>query len=123
MFSYTNKGSGADTGHLYIKLKDDQGNLYNSTDVTMNLIEQGQTSEMRFLEVPMQKDRKVAGFEIIEGFNVTYYPIEYQTLATTTPTQDIPVISGLPISKACCCAPLLLPLLVLGVVFVGRKKR
>ncbi len=123
LFSYTNKGSSADTGHLYIKFHDDQGNTYSKTDVTMNMILPGQTSEMRFLEVPVQKDRKIKGFEIVEGFNSTYYPIEYQAASTTTPGQGIPIISNLPITQNCCCASLLLPLLAIGAVFIARRKQ
>jgi hypothetical protein len=121
LFTYTNKGNSADYGHLLIKFKDDQGNLYERTDVSMNMIQPGATSEMRFLEVPVQKDRKIAGFEIDEGFKTTYYPIEYQTTSTTTPGQGIPIISNLPLSNLCCTS-LLLPLLAIGAIFVNKKK-
>lgn len=122
LYTYTNNGKSADYGHLSIKFKDDQGNLYERSDVSMNMIQPGSTSEMRFLEVPVQKDRKIAGFEIIEGFKTTYYPIEYQTTSTTTPGQSIPIISNLPLSNLCCTS-LLLPLLAIGAIFVGRKRR
>jgi hypothetical protein len=122
LFTYTNTGSTADTGHLLILFRDDQGNIYNRTDVTMNFIQPGQTSEMRFLEVPVQKDRKVTEVEILEGFRVTSYRLQYPAQSSTTPV--IPGISNLPIvTKECCLAPLLLPLLAIGAVFVSKYKR
>jgi hypothetical protein len=122
MFTYTNTGSTADTGHLLVLFHDDQGNVYNRTDVTMNLIQPGQTSEMRFLEVPVQKDRKVTEVEIVEGFRSTSYAIQYPAQSSTTPV--IPGISNLPdVTKGCCLAPLLLPLLAIGAVFVSKYRR
>ncbi len=123
LFSYKNVGSSSNYGHLEIRFVDDLGNKYSSTDDKMIMLKPGETSEMRFLEVPVQKDRKIKGFEIIEGFNTTYYPIEYQAASSTTPGQGIPIISNLPISQGCCCAPLLMPLIIFGVIFVARKKQ
>ncbi len=123
LFTYKNVGSSSSYGHLEIRFVDDQGNKYSSTDDKMIMLKPGETSEMRFLEVPVQKDRKIKGFEIIEGFTTTYYPIDYQTASTTTPGQSTPIISNLPFTQGCCCAPLLLPLIIFGVIFVARKKQ
>lgn len=118
LFSYKNVGSSSSYGHLQIKFHDDQGNTYSSTDDKMLLLQPGQTSEMRFLEVPVQKDRKITGFEIIEGFNSAYYPIEYNTAATTVPVPGIPIIGNLPITNGYDSAPLLLLLLVIGILIL-----
>ncbi len=116
LFTYKNVGSSASYGHLQIKFQDDQGNTYSRTDDKMIMLQPGETSEMRFLEVPVQKDRKIKGFEIVEGFTVTYYPVEYQAASTTSPIQDIPIINNLPIGNEYYGAPLALLLLLIGVI-------
>ena len=118
LFSYTNVGSNSSYGHLQIKFHDDQGNIYSSTDDKMLMLQPGQTSEMRFLEVPVQKDRKIIGFEIVEGFDSTFYPIKYQAASTTAPSSGIPIIGSLPITNGNSSAPLLLLLLVIGVLIL-----
>lgn len=118
LFSYKNVGSNPSYGHLEIRFVDDQGNKYSSTDDKMILLKPGETSEMRFLEVPVQKDRKIEGFEIVEGFGTTYYPLEYQAASTTTPLQGIPIISGLPITNENYGTPLSLLLLVIGIIIL-----
>jgi hypothetical protein len=122
LFTYKNVGSSASYSHLQIKFKDDQGNTYSSTDDKMIMLQPGETSEMRFLEVPVQKDRTIKGFDIIEGFKDTYYPIEYQTVPSTTTGPGIPIISNIPFTNLCCTS-LLLPLLAIGAIFVSRRKR
>ena len=122
LFTYKNTANTPNYGHLEIKFVDDQGNTYARTDDTMNHLQPGQTSEMRFLEAAVPKDRKIVSVQIKEGFDTTTFPLTYNP-GTSSSNNNNPIASSLPFEQGCCLGPLLLPLVAVGALFVARKKQ
>lgn len=121
VYTYENKGSVPENGYLFIIFHDDRGDTYESHDVTMDMVQPGKTTTPRFKEVPVEKGRKITQVEIVEGFRHSYYPLQYPTATPSIPL--IPGVSNFPSTQTCCCAPLLLPLLAIGALFVSKRKR
>lgn len=123
-FTYENKGSIAQTGHLEISFYDAQGNKYpggkNITDISMGPMQPGASSDrQRFVEAAViPKDTKIMGFQVFDGFKSTRFDISGGQTSTTTTTATASATS-----KPSLCLPvLLLPLLIIGVVVASRKQ-
>ena len=123
-YTFENKGSKAQTGHLEVSFYDAQGNKYpsgkNLTDISMDLMQPGTSSDkQRFLEAAViPKDTKIAGFQVFDGFKSTRFDIAGGPTPTTTTTTAASATS----KPSLCLPALLLPLLIIGVVITSRKR-
>lgn len=123
VFQYENTGTSPLTGNFYIAFTDANGNLYLDknkkpyTDITMNEIQPGQKSDVRFLEAAVPKDVKVTQVVIYdEGLKERMrIDIPYGQAVTPTSTPGS--------SPSICALPAVLPFLVIGALFLGRTKR
>jgi hypothetical protein len=125
-FKYENKGTVPVNGNLYVAFADDKGNKYWDsrfnkpiTDITMDPIEPGKTSDERFVEAAAPR-----------GTNITQV-IFYNDARQEAMVIDIP--GGSPASATAAppnpsggsslCPSLLLPLLLLGAAAALKMKR
>lgn len=116
MFTYENKGDVASTGFFNMSFEDDRGNTYNTEDITMDLIQPGATSSVRFLEVAVPEDVTITKFIIYEGFKKFEYPLVCETPTTPAATGDGNNGNGL------CGIALILPLAAgLVTIMSGRR--
>ncbi len=123
-FTYANKGTVAQTGHLEVSFYDVNGKKYpdgkNITDMTMDMLEPGTASDKeRFVEAAViPKDTKIAGFQVFDGFKSVKFDIAGgQTgTSTTSSTANASAGNGL-------CLSALLPFFIVGIVALGRIKR
>lgn len=120
-FTYENKGDTAQNGNLEVSFYDNKGNKYpegtNITDITMNMIQPGATSDQRFVEAAViPKNTNIVGFQVFDNFQSTMFSINGgQTSASTASTN--------PSTGNTFCLSALLPLLIVGAVALGKIKR
>ncbi len=125
VYTFENKGTTANYGDLEMAFFDDKGNQYPAkshiTDITMNKIEPGKTSDVRFVEAAViPKDTKIAYFKVYEGGRASTYDIPYDK--ATTATAGATSTTG-PTATPICGILLVLPLIAIGVVMARRLKR
>lgn len=126
LYTYQNRGTISQYGHLQVQFIDDKGQIYNDTDYgTIFEVQPGNTSEVRFLEVNIPKERKVVELKIILGLDEVDIPISYQV---STPAPGSTSSTGTTPSAGpkgnVCIGSLVLPLLLVGIVsaaWAGRR--
>ncbi|MCD1295267.1 hypothetical protein CUJ83_09675 [Methanocella sp. CWC-04] len=119
VYNYENIGQIASTGWFEMAFIDENGKRYRAEDITMDLIGPGKTSSERFVEVAVPGDIKVTGFVIYKGVSDTVlaeFEIPYGSQVTPTPAAE-------PNNKSICPSLLILPLLVVGSIFMARSKK
>ena len=119
VFTYENKGTTPVNGNLDVTFFDDKGNQYPSsgriTDITMDPIQPGKTSDIRFVEAAViPRDTKIAGFKVYINGKTETVDIKYAT-ATPTPVQG----QG---GTSMCCISMLLPLMAIGAYMASKLR-
>jgi hypothetical protein len=118
VYTYENIGKVPDWGRFHMAFIDENGKVYPKEDFTKDPIYPGNSSSVRFLEAAVPKGVKVTRFVIYKG-NTTIidaeYEIPYAQAATPTPVpEDGP--------KRTCLIFLIMPLLVIGTIFISKRK-
>ncbi len=120
-YTFQNVGSVPESGHLHVKLIDDQGEVYEGTDPgTMEPVQPGKTTAPRPIEINIPKDRKITQLVVIMGFNEQSFPISYGGSTTPTPTQA-PSGSASGTPGGFCLGSLILPLTIVGLAWAGVR--
>lgn len=119
VFTYENRGSVPINGNLEVTFYDDMGNQYppggRITDITMDPIQPGKTSDIRFVEAAViPRDTKIAGFKVYINGRAEAVDIPY---ATATPT-PVPGEGG----TGMCCIAMLMPVMAIGA-YIANKLR
>lgn len=122
-FTYENKGSTAQNGYLEVSFYDDKGNKYpsgeNITDITMNALQPGTSSDERLVEAAvLPKNTQIEGFQVYDNFQTIRFSITGGQTTTTTGTS-----TANPSSSSPFCLTLLIPLFVAGAVTLSKIKR
>jgi hypothetical protein len=122
VYTYENRGTVAQNGHLHIRFVDDQGKTYEGSDAgTMDPVKPGNSSSTRLIEVNIPKDRKVTELHVVMGFEDETILLDYPDIPTPTAT-PAPVGSGSASPKGnVCISALLLPLTLVGATWLGRR--
>jgi hypothetical protein len=122
VYNYENRGTVAQNGHLHVRFVDDQGQSYDGSDAgTMDPVQPGKTSSTRIIEVNIPKDRRVTELTVLLGFDEQTFKLYYPDMPTPTAT---PGPAGTPSASPkgnVCLGGLLLPLLLVGAVWIGRR--
>jgi len=123
VYTYENRGSVAQSGHLHVRFVDDQGQTYDGSDPgTMEKVQPGQTTTARTIEINIPKDRRITELVVIMGFEEQTIKINYPGTSTPTPT---PASSAAPSTASpkgnACIGSLVLPLLIVGIAWAGFR--
>jgi hypothetical protein len=122
VYTYENRGTVAQNGHLHVRFVDDQGNSYEGSDAgTMDPVRPGNSSSTRLIEVNIPKDRRVTELHVVMGF-------EDQTILLNYPDMPTPTATPVPAGSASaspkgnfCISTVLLPLLIVGALWIGKR--
>ena len=122
-FTYENKGSTAQNGHLEVSFYDNNGNKYpsgaNITDITMSMLQPGTSSDERLVEAAvLPKNTQIAGFQVFDNFQTIRFPIAGGQTSTTTGGTTANTSPSNPF-----CLTLLIPLLAVGAIALSKLRR
>ena len=119
IYEYDNHGPAPETGHLHVTFIDDQGQSHEVRDEgTFYQVPPNGTSGYRFLEINFPKGRKLVQLNVILGFDTVTIPLNYPGTSTPTPTSGA-TPAGSP-AGGICAGAVLLPLALVGSVWIGR---
>lgn len=122
VYTYENRGTAAQNGHLHVRFIDDQGQSYDASDAgTMDPVAPGKTSSVRTLEINVPKDRKITELIVLLGLDEQTFKLDYPGLPTPAPT---PVPTGTPSASPkgnVCIGSLVLPLTLVGMAWIGTR--
>jgi len=122
VYTYENRGTVAQNGHLHIRFVDDQGKSYDGSDAgTMDPVKPGNTSSTRLIEVNIPKDRKVTELHILMGFEEQTILLNYPDMPTPTATPGPAGTASASPKGNFCISMVLLPLMLVGVTWLGRR--
>jgi hypothetical protein len=122
-FTYENKGSTAQNGHLEVSFYDNEGNKYpsgaNITDMTMDMLQPGTSSGERLVEAAiLPKNTQAAGFQVYDNFQTIRFGIAGGRTSTTGGTSAMNPSASSPF-----CLTLTLPVLIVGAIAISKIKR
>jgi hypothetical protein len=122
VYTYENRGTVAQSGHLHVRFVDDQGISYDGSDAgTMDPVRPGNASSTRIIEVNIPKDRKVTELHVVMGFEDRTIPLNYPNMPTPTATPG-PAGSASATPKGnLCISMVLLPLMLVSALWIGRR--
>ena len=123
VYTYTNRGTVAQNGHLHVRFVDDQGQTYDGSDPgTMDAVQPGQTTGVRTIEINVPKDRKITELVVVMGFEEQTIKITYPGTTTPTPSPAPTAAAGTASPKGnACIGSVVLPLLIVGIAWAGFR--
>ncbi len=122
VYTYENRGTVAQNGHLHVRFVDDQGNSYDGSDAgTMDPVRPGDTSSTRIIEVNIPKDRKVTQLQVVMGFEEQTIPLNYPDMPTPTPAPGATGTASASPKGNFCISTVLLPLMLVGATWLGGR--
>ena len=122
VYSYENRGTVAQNGHLHVRFVDDQGKSYDGSDAgTMDSVKPGNTSSTRIIEVNIPKDRKVTQLQVVMGFEEQTIPLNYPDMPTPTPAPGATGTASASPKGNFCISTVLLPLMLVGATWLGGR--
>jgi hypothetical protein len=122
VYTYENRGTVAQNGHLHVRFVDDLGNIYDGSDAgTMDPVKPGNTSSTRIIEVNVPKDRRITELHVVMGFDEQTFMLNYPGMPTATATPGASGTASASPKGNFCISMVLLPLMLVGATWLGRR--
>lgn len=120
---FENTGDAVGKGYVKVTFYDNKGNNYTTLAKPPTDVPPHSFSDIRYFEVPIPKGTVLTKFTLTEGFDE--YEFQLKGTSTATPTMMTATPTANPTQKPTgLCLPMaLLPLLLIGGVFVYRQKK